>query len=75
MESYIEKLSLGKLAKEHHLKNIQLLIESKKREKLNEKDFGDVFSEKEIEEDLKSTQKLKEKFKEYINNLSNEKIE
>ena len=53
MKSHIENLNLNKLDQEYHLENIKLLIESRKNERLNEKDFRDVFDEKEIEDDLK----------------------
>ena len=74
MKSHIENLNLNKLDQEYHLENIKLLIESRKNEKLNEKDFRDVFDEKEIEDDLKIVNILENRFGKDINHLNQEEI-
>ncbi|MEK7634758.1 MAG: hypothetical protein AAB396_02675 [Patescibacteria group bacterium] len=74
MKSHIENLNLNKLDQEYHLENIKLLIESRKNERLNEKDFRDVFDEKEIEDDLKIVNILENRFGKDINHLNQEEI-
>lgn len=74
MESYIEKSSSKQLDQSHHLRNIELLIESKKNERLNEKDFKDIFTEQEIENDLKIVNVLENQFEKDILHLNQEEI-
>ena len=74
MKSHIENPNLNKLDQEYHLENIKLLIESRKNERLNEKDFRDVFDEKEIEDDLKIVNILENRFEKILITLTKKKL-